>query len=230
MNDALVQIKNISKIYKDQKIIVFKNLNYKFFPGKTYSIVGPSGSGKSSLLNILSLIDKPSSGKIIIKKKEVNFTNNIENDILRAKKIGIIYQDSSLLQDFTAVENIQLARLTINQDENSARKEAYQMLKNVGLLNRANHYPSELSGGEAQRVSICRALINSPDVILADEPTGSLDHINSKEIFKILFKLKKKNRTIIFATHNMYFAKMADFKLQIINGKINSYNARIRNT
>ena len=230
MNDALVQIKNISKIYKDQKIIVFKNLNYKFFPGKTYSIVGPSGSGKSSLLNILSLIDKPSSGKIIIKKKEVNFTNNIENDILRAKKIGIIYQDSCLLQDFTAVENIQLARLTINQDENSARKEAYQMLKNVGLLNRANHYPSELSGGEAQRVSICRALINSPDVILADEPTGSLDHINSKEIFKILFKLKKKNRTIIFATHNMYFAKMADFKLQIINGKINSYNARIRNT
>ena len=229
MNDALVQIKNISKIYKNQKIIVFKNLNYKFFPGKTYSIVGPSGSGKSSLLNILSLIDKPSSGKIIIKKKEVNFTNNIENDILRAKKIGIIYQDSSLLQDFTAVENIQLARLTINQDENSARKEAYQMLKNVGLQNRANHYPSELSGGEAQRVSICRALINSPDVILADEPTGSLDHINSREIFKILFKLKKKNRTIIFATHNMYFAKMADFKLQIINGKINSFNARIRN-
>ena len=135
-----------------------------------------------------------------------------------------------MLQDFTAVENIQLARLTINQDENSARKEAYQMLKNVGLKNRANHYPSELSGGEAQRVSICRALINSPDVILADEPTGSLDHINSREIFKILFKLKKKNRTIIFATHNMYFAKMADFKLQIINGKINSYNARIRNT
>ena len=229
MNDALVQIKNISKIYKDQKIIVFKNLNYKFFPGKTYSIVGPSGSGKSSLLNILSLIDKPSSGKIIIKKKEVNFINNIENDILRAQKIGIIYQDSSLLQDFTAVENIQLARLTINQDENSARKEAYQMLKNVGLHNRANHYPYELSGGEAQRVSICRALINSPDVILADEPTGSLDHINSREIFKILFKLKKKNRTIIFATHNMYFAKMADFKLQIINGKINSFNARIRN-
>ena len=229
MSKQLIQIKNISKSYKKKKITVFKNLNFKFFSGKIYSLIGPSGSGKSSLLNILSLIDKPSNGNLIIKKKNIDFSNNSENDSIRAQKIGIIYQDSNLLQDFTAVENILLSRLTVHNDENSAKKESIKILKSVGLQKRANHYPSELSGGEAQRVSICRALINSPEIILADEPTGSLDFNNSKEIFKILFNLKKNSRTIIFATHNIHFAKMADFKLQIKNGKINSYNARIRN-
>ena len=138
-----------------------------------------------------------------------------------------IYQENNLLSDFNALENVYLSKLTINNDLITAKKDANKILNKMNLKNRQNHYPSELSGGEAQRVAISRAVINSPEIILADEPSGSLDHKNSKEIFKLLFKLKNKNRVLIYATHNLYFAKMADYKLQIHDGKIKTYNARI---
>ena len=223
-----IKIKNINKIYaKNKTIKVLNNISFNFESGKIYSVVGPSGSGKSTLLNLLSLIDTPSSGSIEINKNKINFNSKIENDHIRAKNIGIIYQDKNLLSDFTAIENVYLARLSVNNKKNKALDDSIKIIKKVGLSHRVNHYPSELSGGEAQRVAISRALINSPNIILADEPTGSLDHKNSKEIFKILFKLKNKERIIIFATHNRYFAKMADCNIHLIDGKIKKINGKI---
>ena len=226
MINKKIKLENISKKFHKNNIVVLKNINYTFRAGKTYSIVGPSGSGKSTFLNILSLIDRPSSGKLYFDNFKVNFNDNITNDELRANKVGIVYQDNNLLSDFTALENVYLSRLAITNNLQIAIKDSYKILKKLKMNNRRNHYPSELSGGEAQRVAISRSIINSPEILLADEPSGSLDHINSKEIFKILFRLKNKNRVIIFATHNMYFANMADYKLQIVNGNIKTYNAR----
>jgi ABC-type lipoprotein export system ATPase subunit len=151
------------------------------------------------------------------------------NDIIRAKKIGIIYQDNNLLTDFTAIENIYLARLSLDENKNKALIDSKKLIKKLGLSNRENHLTTELSGGEMQRVAIARALINSPEIILADEPTGSLDLKNAKEVFKILIKLRNKNRIIIFATHNRFFANMADCKIELISGKIKkTINAKIK--
>ena len=223
----LIEIKGISKKYNLKKnITILKNLNFKFKKGKTYSLVGPSGSGKSTLLNLLSLIDKPSLGKIKIKDKIIDFNNNNLNDKIRSSEIGIIYQDKNLLSDFTALENVYLARLNLKSDKKIALNDAKKIISKVGLSSRMNHYPSELSGGESQKVAICRAIVNSPDIILADEPTGSLDLKNAKNIFKMLFRLKNKDRILIFATHNRYFANMADCKIELIGGKIKVVNAR----
>ncbi len=223
----LIELNNISKNYSpSKKIEVLKNINFIFKPGKIYSLIGPSGSGKSTLLNLISLIDKPSSGFIKLDNIKINDNDNDQRDVIRSKKIGIIYQDKNLLSDFTTLENVYMARLSLNNNKKNAVLDAKNVLKKVGLEKRLNHFPTELSGGEAQRVAISRALINSPDIVLADEPTGNLDHKNAKEIFKLLFSLKNKNRIIIFATHNRYFADMSDCKLTLINGKISIVNAR----
>ena len=223
-----IKIRNINKKYEKNKTIkVLNDITFNFESGKVYSIVGPSGSGKSTLLNLLSLIDTPSSGSIEINKSRINFNNKVENDIIRAKKIGIVYQDKNLLSDFSAFENVYLPNLLLSNDKSVSAKLAKKFIKNVGLSSRLNHFPSELSGGENQRIAIARALINNPEIILADEPTGSLDFENAKQIFKILFNLKDKNRIIIFATHNRYFANMADCKIKMIGGKMKITNERI---
>ena len=226
----IIELKNIVKNYhKKKKIRVLNRLKFSFKAGKIYSLMGPSGSGKSTLLNLLSLIDIPTSGTIKILNNSIDFSLKSQNDKLRAKKIGIIYQDNNLLNDFTVIENIYLARLCLDENKEKAILDAKKLIKKLGLSNRENHLSSELSGGEMQRVAIARALINSPDIILADEPTGSLDMKNAKEVFKILLKLKNKNRLIIFATHNRFFANMADCKIELISGKIKkSTNARIK--
>ena len=226
----IIELKNIVKNYhKKKKIRVLNRLKFSFKAGKIYSLMGPSGSGKSTLLNLLSLIDIPTSGTIKILNNSIDFSLKSQNDKLRAKKIGIIYQDNNLLNDFTVIENVYLARLCLEENKDKAILDAKKLIKKLGLSNRENHLSSELSGGEMQRVAIARALINSPDIILADEPTGSLDMKNAKEVFKILLKLKNKNRLIIFATHNRFFANMADCKIELISGKIKkSTNARIK--
>ena len=222
-----IEIKNLSKKYEQNKnISVLKNLNFKFKKGKIYSLTGPSGSGKSTLLNILSLVDKPTNGKLSIKDKVIDFKEKKSNDIIRSNEIGIIYQDKNLLTDFTALENVYLARLNLISNKENSINDAKKLISKVGLTNRMNHYPSQLSGGECQRIAICRALINSPNIILADEPTGNLDYKNAKEIFKMFFNLKNKDRILIFATHNRYFANKADCKIELLDGKVKVVNAR----
>ena len=221
----LIELSNINKTFINlKKISVLKKVSYKFKKGKIYSLMGPSGSGKSTLLNILSLIDRPNAGSIIIEKNHIDFKNLQKNDLLRAKKIGIIYQQDNLLSDFTAIENIYLASLAAGNDKKLSISKAKKLLRKVGLTNRSNHYPSQLSGGEKQRVSIARALINDPQIILADEPTGSLDLETAKGIFNLLKKQINPNRLIIFATHNRFFADKSDCLLEIVNGNIKTIN------
>ncbi len=227
MNNC-IKITNLSKKYEKNKAIkVLKDLTFNFVSGKSYSIMGPSGSGKSTLLNMLSLIDSPTTGSIVINNKKINTNNNVENDIIRTSKIGIIYQDKNLLSDFTALENVYLPNLLISKEKEKSKELAKKLIKEVGMITRLNHFPNELSGGENQRIAIARALINDPEIILADEPTGNLDSNNAKLIFKILFNLKNKNRIIIFATHNRYFANMADCKITMNNGNIKVTNGSI---
>jgi|TARA_B100001142_G_scaffold264177_1_gene267722 ABC-type lipoprotein export system ATPase subunit len=228
MNNLL----SLKKIYKsfntNKKITVLKKIDYQFKKGKIYSLTGPSGSGKSTLLNILSMIDKPTYGNLLIDDILINFEETTKNDKIRSKKIGIVYQQNNLLPDFTALENVYLSNLALSDDKKKALDKAKNLIKKMGLTNRENHYPSELSGGEMQRIAIARALINEPEVILADEPTGSLDMSTAKEVFKILYNLKSKNRLIIYATHNRFFANMADCKLEIIDGKMRPINVRVK--
>tara|TARA_B100001027_G_C16182811_1_gene292289 strand:+ start:94 stop:771 length:678 start_codon:yes stop_codon:yes gene_type:complete len=224
MNKYL-KLNNISKTFNTRKKIkVIKNLSYNFNKGKIYSLMGPSGSGKSTLLNIISLIDKPSAGLIKFNERQIDYDDKDENDLFRAKKIGIVYQQNNLLPDFTSLENIYLASLSINNDKDLAILKAKQLLKKIGLLNRADHYPSQLSGGEAQRIAIARAIINDPEIILADEPTGSLDMSTAKIIFNLLRDQKRSDRLIIFATHNRFFGNKADCLLEILDGSIKSLN------
>ena len=224
--NRFLRLKNISKNFNNEKKIkVLKNLSYDFNKGKMYALMGPSGSGKSTLLNLISLVDKPTLGSIKFNDHIVNFTNNKKNDIFRAKNIGIVYQQNNLLSDFTALENVYLANLSINNNKDRAISKAKDLLRRIGLSNRLNHFPSQLSGGECQRVAIARAIINDPEVILADEPTGSLDLNTAKEIFQLLNNQKKPNRLIIFATHNRFFANKADCLLEMINGSVKTINA-----
>ena len=227
--NSLITLNKISKSFStNKKISVLKKINFKFNFGKIYSVVGPSGSGKSTLLNILSLIDKPSTGFIKIGENIINFSESAKNDKIRAEKIGIVYQQNNLLADFTALENVYLAKLSLINNKKKSVEKARQIIKKMGLSDRLNHYPSELSGGEMQRIAIARALINEPQIILADEPTGSLDQSTAQEVFDVLFKLKNSKRIIIYATHNRYFANKADCKLEMIDGNIKSINARIK--
>jgi len=223
--NSFLELKNISKNFNiEKKIKVLNKLSFNFKKGKVYSLMGPSGSGKSTLLNLISLIDRPSNGSIKFNNNLINFKENNENDIFRAKKIGIVYQQNNLLPDFTALENLYLASLSINDNKKIAISKAEKLLKKIGLTNRADHYPSQLSGGEAQRIAIARAIINDPDIILADEPTGSLDMKTAKDIFKLLYNQKKPDRLIIFATHNRFFANKADYLLELTDGSIKTAN------
>ena len=227
--NSLISLNKITKSFiLNKKLTVLKKINFHFKKGKIYSLVGPSGSGKSTLLNILSLIDKPSLGNLKVDDKNINFYNSTENDKIRSNKIGIIYQQNNLLPDFTALENVYLSNLALENNKDKAVDKSIKLIMRMGLINRKDHYPSELSGGEKQRVAIARALINEPQIILADEPTGSLDQKTAKEVFKIICNLKNRNRLIIYATHNRFFANMADCKLEMIDGNIKTINARIK--
>ena len=223
--NSFLELKNISKNFNiEKKIKVLNKLSYNFKKGKVYSLMGPSGSGKSTLLNLISLIDRPTNGSIKFDNTQVNFNENNKNDIFRARKIGIVYQQNNLLPDFSAFENLYLASLSINDNKKVAMSKAEKLLKKIGLSNRSNHFPSQLSGGESQRIAIARAIINDPDIILADEPTGSLDMKTAKDIFTLLNNQKNPNRLIIFATHNRFFAQKADYLLELNDGSIKSTN------
>ena len=222
MNKEIIKLSKISKKFvgANKDIIVLKNVNLKINKGELVSLSGPSGSGKSTLLHIIALLDQPTSGEVFFKKKSFSKSNDSEKDFVRRRGISIVYQQNNLLSDFTALENVVIPLVNNGYLWEESVKKAKKTLSLVNLSKRLDHFPSELSGGEQQRVAVARALITEPDLILADEPTGSLDRKTSKEIFSLFLKIKSKNRAILYATHNRELSNMADYKLNILDGNI----------
>ena len=228
MSKINIKISNLKKSFEHMSgsITLFKNFNLKIKEGELVALVGPSGSGKSSLLYLLALLDKPTNGKIILNNIDTNKLTDIKKDEIRRKNISIIFQDNNLLTDFTAIENIKMPLIIKSESKEIIKKKAEKILKEMKILDRSDHFPNQLSGGEQQRVAIARALISETNIILADEPTGNLDYRTSKEIFSLFLKLKKLKKTIIFATHNRELANRADYKLFISDGNIKRVDAR----
>ena len=216
---SIIQMRDVSASY-DSKNSVLKNISMNVHRGTNYAIVGASGSGKSTLLHIIALLDKPTSGEVFFDKKSFSKSTDKEKDFVRKKKISIIYQQNNLLSDFTALENVMIPLLNIGISKNESQKKATEILSSLNLDKRLSHFPNEMSGGEQQRVAVARALVIDPELILADEPTGSLDTKTSNEIFSIFLKLKSKSRAILYATHNRELADRADYKLSILDGNI----------
>ncbi len=228
MSKVLLETKNLKKSYLHTSghITLFENFNFKIKEGELVALVGPSGSGKSSLLHLLALLDDPTFGKIIINKKEMKVLSNEQKDTIRRENISLIFQDNNLLTDFTAIENVMMPLIIRGEKDKTILEKSKRILKDLKILERSNHFPNELSGGEQQRVAIARALISETNLILADEPTGNLDFKTSREIFSLFLKLKKLKKSIIFATHNRELANRADYKLFISDGVIKRVNAR----
>ena len=228
MNKTLLETVNLKKNYqhKNGTIDLFDKVNIKIKSGDLIALVGPSGSGKSSFLHLLALLDDPSKGKILLKNKDTANFSDEEKNQARRNNISIIFQDNNLLTDFNALENVMMPLIIKGEETSASIQKAKRILKEVKILNRINHFPSELSGGEQQRVAIARALISETNLILADEPTGNLDYKTSEDIFSYFLKLKKLNKAIIFATHNRELANKADYKLSISKGNIKRANAR----
>ena len=185
MSNEIIKLAKISKkfVTTSKNITVLKNINLRINKGEIISLVGPSGSGKSTLLHIMALLDQPTSGEVFFNKKSFSKSNDNEKDLVRRRGISIIYQQNNLLSDFNAVENVTIPLVNNGYNWSEATKKATKILSTFNLSQRLYHFPSELSGGEQQRVAVARALITEPDIILADEPTGSLDRKTANEIF-----------------------------------------------
>tara|TARA_B100000686_G_C16568625_1_gene851666 strand:- start:263 stop:949 length:687 start_codon:yes stop_codon:yes gene_type:complete len=227
MNNELLRLINLSKSYVSsyRSVKVLKKIDLIVKKGELIALTGPSGSGKSTLLHLIGLLDQASSGEIYFKNKKVSLLQDLQKDEIRKKKISIIYQQNNLLSDFNALENVSISLIINGISENEAKNRAKKMLSQLGLGKRLYHFPSDLSGGEQQRVAVARALITDPELILADEPTGSLDSKTAKDVFsQFINKTRKRNRSIIYATHNRELASMADYKLNILDGKIRRIN------
>jgi ABC-type lipoprotein export system ATPase subunit len=222
MSNEIIKLLKISKKFTktNSEIKVFKNINISINKGDIVALTGPSGSGKSTLLHIIALLDQPTSGEVYYNKKNFSKSNDKEKDLIRQKGISIIYQQNNLLSDFTALENVAMPLINNKYSWKESIKKATKLLTSVHLSDRLNHFPSELSGGEQQRVAVARALITEPSLILADEPTGSLDTNTANEVFSLFIKLKSKKRAILYATHNRELSDRADYKLNILNGNI----------
>ena len=227
MNKSLIKIEKVYKNFVNNKLIVnvLNNLNLELETGKVIALIGPSGSGKSTLLHLLALLDRPTKGDISILGQSIQNINEEKRNQFIRDNISIIFQNNNLLLDFTAVENVAMPLIIRNKSYTEAIKEAEKFLKKVSLGHRLNHFPSDLSGGEQQRVAIARSLIADTKIILADEPTGNLDNKNSHEVFSYFLKLKQKNKIILIATHNREIAKKADYTLSISDGNIKRLNA-----
>ena len=222
-NELLIKLENISKEYKtNTKVIkVLNDVNAKFYSGKFYAIMGHSGSGKSTLVNILALIDNFDSGAYYLYNLNIKDFNDKKLSNLRMNNIGFIFQEINLIPTLKAYENVMVPMLINKKIKPNERKElALKLLKEVGLEDKIDHFPKELSGGEQQRVAIARALANDPNIIIADEPTGNLDEKTESEIFELLKKLSVKGRCIIMVSHSEYVKKYADEVLKIENGKL----------
>lgn len=222
-NNALIEIKNLSKTYKtkNEDIVALNDISISFESGKLYAIMGHSGSGKTTLINIMGLLDNASSGDYFLEDKNVNELNEIERANIRNSKIGFVFQSFYLDENLTAYENILLPALkNKNISKEELKNRADELLKKFNLLDRKNHYPNELSGGEAQRIAIARALINDPLIIIADEPTGNLDEANERMIFEYLKDISKSGKCVIVVSHNKDIKKYCDKLYEIKGGKL----------
>ena len=201
---AFLEIKNISKSYemKDSSLLVIDNFSYTAEKGDLISLTGPSGAGKSTLLHMIGAIDKPTKGNILFNGEDLYSKKESELNLYRGKHMGFIFQFHYLLDDFSAIENIMMPMLINNTPKDKAYEKAKKLIENVGLLNRKDHFPNELSGGEQQRIAVARALSMSPDIILADEPTGNLDKANSLAVLEILKKQAENGVCVIIVTHD----------------------------
>ncbi len=221
---VLIKTSGLTKEYqisKSETLRVLKGIDTEIYEGEVITIVGPSGAGKSTLLHIIGTLDKPTSGEVIFDSEDVFSLGSNELARFRNTRIGFVFQFHHLLPEFSAIENVCIAAMISGKSLKSVEGKAKEILTEVGLGNRLHHKPSELSGGEAQRVAIARALINSPKVILADEPTGNLDSKNSDEVLHLIFDLRKKyNMTFIIVTHNENFAQKTDRTLRMVDGQI----------
>ena len=222
MTDIFLKLKNIQKKYIDasKNIQVLNGVNLSFSKNNIISLIGPSGSGKSTLLHILGLLETVDNGEYFFNDVNLIDLKDDQKTIYRRKSISIVYQFNNLISDLRAVDNVILPLLINNLDKNVSFKKAESLLTKLGLKERLNHYPHELSGGEQQRVAIARALINEPELILADEPTGNLDSKTANEVFEILLSLKSKERLIVFATHNRELSDKADIQLAIQDSNV----------
>ena len=222
MNKTILEIKKLKKIYKNNNVIVnlFNNISFSIKSGELVALTGPSGSGKSSLLHMIAMLEKPTSGKILLFKKDIKQINENDRNEIRRNNISIIFQNNNLLSDFTALENVLMPLIIKNINIDIAKKKALKILNEFNLAERQDYFPNDLSGGEQQRIAIARAVISGSNLILADEATGNLDYDTSMDIFSYFKKLKKMNKAIIFATHNRELANRADYKLSILRGNI----------
>ncbi len=228
MNKIILNIKNLKKSFDHQnrKVEVLKNLSFSIKQGELIALTGPSGSGKSTLLHLIALIEKPSSGKIFFLNKNVNELSENETNKMRKYNISLIFQNNNLISDLNVIENVMLPLLIRKENQKKSYEKSKKILSLFNLSKRKDFFPSDLSGGEQQRVAIARSLIAETDLILADEPTGNLDSKTSTEIFNYFLKLKKMKKTILFATHNRELANKADYKLSISDGNIKRVNGK----
>ena len=219
--ETILELKNINKEFKqpDGKLVVLKKINIKLFKSQCIGLIGPSGSGKSTLLHIAGLLDKETSGQIYIKKKKCHNLSEENKNLIRKKYIGFVYQNFYLLNDFSAIENVIIPQILNGENFKKAEINAESILTKVGLSKRLYNKPKELSGGEKQRVALCRAIANKPEIILADEPTGNLDKKNTVSIFQIIHDLMSEYKiSFIIATHNLSLTKKFDKILKLSDG------------
>lgn len=215
----MIRIENLTKQFGELKVL--KGVNLEVERGEVISIVGPSGAGKTTLLQLIGTLDKPTGGKIFFDGEELSRMNNRRLATFRNKHIGFVFQFHQLLPEFTALENITIPALIAGRDRKEAEKEAMELLRIMNLEERAGHKPSEMSGGENQRIAVARALINHPDVILADEPSGSLDSRNKEELHRLFFDLRDKfGQTFIIVTHDETLASLTDRTIRMVDGTI----------
>lgn len=215
----MIRIENLKKQFGDLQVL--KGVSLEVERGEVISIVGPSGAGKTTLLQLIGTLDKPTAGKIFFDGEEVSQMNSKRLATFRNKHIGFVFQFHQLLPEFTALENIVIPALIAGRDRKEAEKEAFELLRIMNLEERAHHKPAEMSGGENQRIAVARALINHPDVILADEPSGSLDSHNKEELHKLFFDLRDKfGQTFIIVTHDETLAKLTDRTIRMVDGTI----------
>ncbi|MBT6355586.1 ABC transporter ATP-binding protein [Methylophilaceae bacterium] len=224
MNDSFqISLKNVSKSFEDLDVPVLNNLSFEINASERVAILGSSGSGKSTLLHIIAGLDDPSKGNVFFNNDLITKLSDNNKSILRNKHIGFVYQSHHLLKDFSAIENVMMPLIIRRNDSLKDFNQAKKILKKLGLGSRLNHFPHQLSGGERQRVAIARAIVTSPDIILADEPTGNLDHKNANIVFESFLELTEEFKTaIVLVTHDQSLARKMNKIYHLSSGKLKS--------